>query len=431
MFWKIESVSDKTITGWIYDADNPDIDIEVAALKGQSLLSIAVANQPSQSVSAAVKGKPNCGFSISWTGDACVDDVMLICMNWPHSTLGLIIHSSDKEFIGKLLPSYQKFEGVDAGSFSNTFAKLESLMLPDLANKSVLDIGCNEGFFCFHAMDKGASRVVGIDKSELFIEKAKRRAQKYAEKDGANKLEFRCGSWWDLPDEKFDIILFLSAVHYESRQKELFDHLLNYLTPNGGIVLECGVLPGSQCHTMKVGRANDVCRYPSENYLVNTLLKSYATKFIGASVVQAGDPVPRKIYYCFARRTTVGVIRGQSQDGKTFLAQQFSQRGFSSFSSDVFLSCCLNRASNFPPPDTALYRMIRSTLDGLSLNTAAPKIVKIRAVEEFCRDFVDSLPWHEDLFFVEGEIFRHDVFYEELVKQLKGRKCIVWDITRA
>ena len=430
MYWKIEKISDKTITGWVYDAKDPSFDIEVAAIKGTKLLGLAVANQPRQVVSAAMKGKPACGFSISWKEDVNIDEVMLICMNWPASTPGLVIHSSSKDLIGKLLPSYQKFDGVEAGSFSNTFGKLKCLQLPDLANKSILDIGCNEGFFCFHAMDNGASRVVGIDHSELFIEKAKRRAQKYKDKAMAEKLEFRCGSWWNLPDEKFDIILFLSAVHYEPKQKELFDHLLNYLTPNGGIVLECGILPYAKCHSMKVGRSSDVCRYPTEPYLLNTLLKSYATKYIGPSVLQAGDPVRRCIYYCFPKRPTVGIIRGPSQDGKTFLALQLGQRGFSSFSSDMFISRCFKNSENLPTPDTPLYRMLQKELDGQSLNLAAFKIIKIRALEEFCSDFADSLPWHEDLFFVEGEIFRHDAFYEELVKQLKSRGCLVWDIKR-
>lgn len=42
--------------------------------------------------------------------------------------------------------------------------KLAAIPLPDLAGKSVLDVGCDAGFFCWLALSRGAARVLGVDR---------------------------------------------------------------------------------------------------------------------------------------------------------------------------------------------------------------------------------------------------------------------------
>ena len=138
---------------------------------------------------------------------------------------------------------YQSFDDAKGGSKSTE--KLKALALPQLKNRhseatplqglSVLDIGCNEGFFCGEALRQGARRVVGIDMNNGFLERARKRFP---------EAEFRHGSWWDLPDEKFDVIFFLSAIHYEPRQRALLEKLASHLTPTGTLMLECGAIGG-------------------------------------------------------------------------------------------------------------------------------------------------------------------------------------------
>lgn len=43
---------------------------------------------------------------------------------------------------------------------------------PSFAGKSVLDVGCNAGFFSFVAAERGASYVCGVDYSKKYIEQA-------------------------------------------------------------------------------------------------------------------------------------------------------------------------------------------------------------------------------------------------------------------
>ncbi|MDX3810036.1 MAG: class I SAM-dependent methyltransferase [Bosea sp. (in: a-proteobacteria)] len=47
-------------------------------------------------------------------------------------------------------------------------------MLPDLAGKRVLDLGCGFGGFCRFAAGEGAGSVVGVDVSEKMLERARR-----------------------------------------------------------------------------------------------------------------------------------------------------------------------------------------------------------------------------------------------------------------
>lgn len=45
--------------------------------------------------------------------------------------------------------------------------------LPDLSGQRVIDIGCNAGLYSINASLRGASHVLGVDKSSLFIDQAR------------------------------------------------------------------------------------------------------------------------------------------------------------------------------------------------------------------------------------------------------------------
>ena len=146
------------------------------------------------------------------------------------------------------------------------------------------------------------------------------------------------GSWWEVPDEKFDLILFLSAIHYESEQKRLLDFLASRLKPEGTLVLECGVVEDTQWHTAPAWRAierhDGLKRYPTLAYLKEHLLSKYAVRVTGPSVLQRGDPVPRTVFHCVLRRPLVLLIGGNSMVGKTALADQFRGGGILCYSTD-------------------------------------------------------------------------------------------------
>lgn len=87
----------------------------------------------------------------------------------------------------------------------------EHAIPPDLTGKSVLDIGCNGGFYSIEMKRRGASRVVAADFDERYLEQA-RLAAEACEVD----IEFRKLSVYDVASlgEKFDVVLFMGVLYH-------------------------------------------------------------------------------------------------------------------------------------------------------------------------------------------------------------------------
>ena len=82
----------------------------------------------------------------------------------------------------------------------------------DLTGKSVLDIGCNAGFYSFEMKKRGASRVLGIDFDEYYLNQARFAAQVL----GFEDVEFRRMTVYDVGalGERFDLVLFMGLVYH-------------------------------------------------------------------------------------------------------------------------------------------------------------------------------------------------------------------------
>ncbi len=81
----------------------------------------------------------------------------------------------------------------------------------DLTGKTVLDIGCNAGFYSVEMKRRGASRVLGIDFDADYLAQARF----VAEVQGLD-IEFRELSVYDVKSlqEKFDIVLFMGVFYH-------------------------------------------------------------------------------------------------------------------------------------------------------------------------------------------------------------------------
>ena len=81
----------------------------------------------------------------------------------------------------------------------------------DLTGKSVLDVGCNAGFYSIQMKRRGANRVVGIDSDEKYLEQAR-----FAAKVSGVEIEFRNLSVYRVGDlrEKFDLVLFMGVLYH-------------------------------------------------------------------------------------------------------------------------------------------------------------------------------------------------------------------------
>lgn len=81
----------------------------------------------------------------------------------------------------------------------------------DLSGKSVLDIGCNAGFYSIEMKRRGAARVLGIDSDDFYLAQAR-----FAARSSGCAIEFRNLSVYDVAElgERFDIVLFMGVLYH-------------------------------------------------------------------------------------------------------------------------------------------------------------------------------------------------------------------------
>ena len=93
----------------------------------------------------------------------------------------------------------------------NKFRRFAHAIPADLTGKSVLDIGCNAGFYSLEMKRRGAERVLGVDSDDRYLDQARLAA----EVNGAD-IEFRKLSVYDLAalGEKFDLVIFMGVLYH-------------------------------------------------------------------------------------------------------------------------------------------------------------------------------------------------------------------------
>jgi tRNA (mo5U34)-methyltransferase len=81
----------------------------------------------------------------------------------------------------------------------------------DLSSRSVLDIGCNGGFYSLEMKRRGADRVLGIDFDESYLAQAR-----FAAEVSGLDVEFRKLSVYDVGTlgERFDIVIFMGVLYH-------------------------------------------------------------------------------------------------------------------------------------------------------------------------------------------------------------------------
>src|SRR5919201_3995948 len=81
----------------------------------------------------------------------------------------------------------------------------------DLRGQTVLDIGCNGGFYAIEMKRRGAERVVGIDSEPLYLAQAR-----FAAEVSGVELELHQLSVYDVAKlgETFDLVLFMGVLYH-------------------------------------------------------------------------------------------------------------------------------------------------------------------------------------------------------------------------
>lgn len=104
-------------------------------------------------------------------------------------------------------------------------------LLPNLLDKTVLDLGCGFGQNCLDFVRRGAKRVVGIDLSQKMLSVAK--AESFDP-----KIVYRNMSMTDIASihESFDFVYSSLAFHYIENFSKLMRDISDLTTPGGTLL---------------------------------------------------------------------------------------------------------------------------------------------------------------------------------------------------
>jgi tRNA (mo5U34)-methyltransferase len=94
---------------------------------------------------------------------------------------------------------------------ASKFAHFADSLPPDMRGMSVLDIGCNAGFYSMEMKRRGANRVLGIDTDERYLAQARLAAEV-----NGYELELKNCSVYDIASlgERFDLVIFMGVLYH-------------------------------------------------------------------------------------------------------------------------------------------------------------------------------------------------------------------------
>ncbi len=109
----------------------------------------------------------------------------------------------------------------------NKFSRFSAALPADLTGKSVLDIGCNAGFYAFEMKRRGAARVVGIDTDPRYLAQAQLAAEVLGHDIELRQLDVysvaRLG-------ETFDLVIFMGVLYHLRHPLLALDLLHDHVT---------------------------------------------------------------------------------------------------------------------------------------------------------------------------------------------------------
>jgi len=121
------------------------------------------------------------------------------------------------------------------------FQRFAHAIPADLSGKTVLDIGCNGGFYAIEMKRRGADRVVAVDHDERYLAQARFAAEVM----GAD-IEFRQLSVYDVATlrETFDLVIFMGVLYHLRHPLLALDLIREHVA--GDLMIFQSMLRGTQ-----------------------------------------------------------------------------------------------------------------------------------------------------------------------------------------
>jgi len=287
--------------------------------------------------------------------------------------------------------TYQSHSESEKGMVDSAH-RLTRLGIPaNLDGATVLDIGCNEGYYCNVAVNRGAAKVIGIDGDPKPLAFARERYANPA-------IEFRHQHWSQLPEGSFDLAIWTSAMHYELDPLAILEQVRQRLKPNGLLILECGVVASHKKEMIPMQRHDGTCWYPSRRFIEEYLLSDFAFRQIGAPELIGTDPVPRYVYHCRRRIPTVLLFRGQTHTGKSSVAMGLYESATKVIELDLFVY----RIATAKHHNTRIKKYIKEKNTGYDLTYLYEGIDSEGFTEDWARLLAKTVAATDKIVVIEG-----------------------------
>jgi tRNA (mo5U34)-methyltransferase len=105
----------------------------------------------------------------------------------------------------------------------------------DLCGASVLDIGCNGGFYSIQMKRRGADRVLGIDVDDRYLKQAR-----FAARTLGIEIEFEKRSVYEVDGiaGQFDYVFFMGVLYHLRYPLYALDKVITKIAPSGKLVFQ-------------------------------------------------------------------------------------------------------------------------------------------------------------------------------------------------
>lgn len=123
-------------------------------------------------------------------------------------------------------------EYFNRGNYENPRFWRRMVNIPDLNNKTVLDVGCGHGSMCVYMASKGAKKVIGLDINNDLIQFATENVKKnYPQLE--DQIEFLNISLEEYGDNNFDYIISKSSLEHIINLKQVMEEIKKHLKVGG------------------------------------------------------------------------------------------------------------------------------------------------------------------------------------------------------
>jgi SAM-dependent methyltransferase len=153
-------------------------------------------------------------------------------------------------------------------------------LMPELRDKSVLDLGCGYGWHCLYAREQLASSVIGVDISEKMLQQAREQTNDPA----ISYLQMPIEDI-EFTNSQFDVVISSLAFHYIESFEIICKKVHAYLKPGGTFIfsVEHPIFTSRNEQDWYLDNQGNRLHWPVDNYQSEGLRE---TTFLATDVIK-------------------------------------------------------------------------------------------------------------------------------------------------